>query len=424
MKTSRTKPRRHQIEAAPAQITIQMPLPLAETFSRLQDQFFELCLAAGQQALTAMMEADRTRACGPKWTSDAARTARRAGSAPSTVTLGGRRIVVKRLRARTVAGSEVALPSFVSVAGRDPLDQRTMEAVAVGVATRRYQRSLDPLPPEIAERATSKSAVSRRFVHRSAALLAGWLARPLGELEVAAVLIDGIFFDNRCVLIALGIATNGQKHVLGLHEGSTENTTVAKALLGDLIDRGLDPERPLLFVIDGGKGVRRAITELWGTRGVVQRCQVHKRRNVRAHLPDRLQLQVSAAMRRAYELRDYAAARAQLERLARQLEREHPGAAASVREGLEETLTLQRLGITGPLYRCLRSTNAIENLNGSLVAFSRNVKRWRDGLMVVRWVGAALHEAARGFRRAKGYREIPTLLAALAKLDKETKRAA
>jgi transposase-like protein len=246
----------------------------------------------------------------------------------------------------------------------------------------------------------------------------------LGELELAAVLIDGLFFDNRCVLIALGIATNGQKHVLGLHEGSTENTTVAKALLGDLIDRGLDPEQPLLFVIDGGKGVRRAITELWGARGVVQRCQVHKRRNVRAHLPERLQLRVGAAMQRAYELRDYAQARAQLERLAHELEREHPGAAASLREGLEETLTLQRLGLTGPLSRSLRSTNTIENLNGSLVAFSRNVKRWRDGLMVVRWVGAALHEAARGFRRVKGHREIPTLLAALAKLDKETKRAA
>lgn len=424
MKKSRTKPRRGQTEPAPAQVTIQMPLPLAETFSRLQDHFFELCLAAGQHALTAMMEADRTRACGPKWTSDAARTARRAGSTPSPVTLGGRRIVVTRLRARTVAGREVALPSFVGVAHRDPLERRTMEAVAVGVATRRYGRSLDPLPADIPERATSKSAVSRRFVARSTAVLAQWLARPLRELELAAVLIDGLFFDNRCVLIALGLETNGQKHVLGLHEGSTENTTVAKALLGDLIDRGLDPERPLLFVIDGGKGVRRAITELWGRRGVVQRCQVHKRRNVRAHLPDRLQLRVSAAMQRAYDLRDYAQARAALERLARELEREQPGAAASLREGLEDTLTLQRLGITGTLYRNLRSTNAIENLNGSLVAFSRNVKRWRDGLMVVRWVGAALHEAARGFRRVKGFREIPTLMAALAQLDKEATRAA
>src|SRR5258706_5776070 len=178
MKKSRTTPRRSQTDPAPTQLTIQMPLSLAETCSQLNDQFVALCLAAGQQALIAMMEADRTRACGPKWTSDGARTARRAGSTPSAVTMGGRRIVVKRLRARTVAGTEIALPSFVGVARRDPLDQRTMEAIAVGVATRRYGRSLDPLPPHLAERATSKSAVSRRFVHRSTAVLAQWLARP------------------------------------------------------------------------------------------------------------------------------------------------------------------------------------------------------------------------------------------------------
>ena len=159
-------------------------------------------------------------------------------------------------------------------------------------------------------------------------------------------------------------------------------------------------------------------------RAVVQRCQVHKRRNVRAHLPERLQGRVAAAMQRAYDTPDVGNARAQLERLVGELEREHPGAAASLREGLEETLTLHRLGITGMLYRALRSTNAIENLNGSIAVYGHNVKRWRDGRMVLRWVGAALHEAAAHFNRVRGHREIPTLIAALAKLDKESKNAA
>jgi len=177
-------------------------------------------------------------------------------------------------------------------------------------------------------------------------------------------------------------------------------------------------------VIDGGKGLRRAIRELWGARAVVQRCQVHKRRNVRDHLPDPLHARVLVAMQRAYDTPDPAQALAQLERLARALERQHPGAAASLREGLEETLTLQRLGLAGALYRTLRSTNTIENLNGSIATYARNVKRWRDGQMVLRGVGAALHEASAHFRRVRGYRQLPILIAALAKLDKETQKAA
>ncbi len=423
MRKSRTKRRADQALAPPV-VTLQMPLPLVEMFAGIEEHFFELCVHAGQRVLHAMMEADRTQQCGPKWIADAARTAQRAGSTASAVTLGGRRIALQRLRARTRAGAELGLPSFAWAAARDPLDRRTMEALAIGVTTRRYARSLDPLPADVEERATSKSAVSRRFVARSATLLAEWLARPLGALDLVAVLIDGIYFDARCVLIALGLDANGHKHILGLHEGSTENTTVAKALLGDLIERGLDPERPRLFVIDGAKGLRRAIRELWGPRALVQRCQVHKRRNVRDHLPEPLQARVLLAMHRAYDTADPAQALAQLERLARALEREHPGAAASLREGLEETLTLQRLGVTGALYRSLRSTNAIENLNGTISRYARNVKRWRDGHMVRRWVGAALHEASTHFRRVRGYRELPLLIAALAKLDKETKKAA
>src|SRR5262245_6557254 len=364
-----------------------------------------------------MMEHDRTQRCGAKWVANRARRVRRAGSTPSPITLGGRRIVVKRLRARTVDGQEQVMPSYAWAAQRDPLDARTVEAIALGVATRGYQRSLDPLPASVVQRATSKSAVSRRFVAHSRTLLAQWLARPLSALDLVAVWVDGIYFARRCVLVALGLDSNGHKQILGLHEGSTENTTVAKALLGDLVERGLNPERPLLFVIDGGKGLRRAIGELWGARALVQRCQVHKRRNVLDHLPDQLHARVRAAMQRAYDSTAIGHAHAQLERLARELEREHPGAAASLREGLEETLTLQRLGLSGALYRTLRSTNAIENLNSSVVC--RNVRRWRDGAMLLRWIAVSLREAQNKFRRLKGFRDMKHLIAAL---DRRTER--
>lgn len=422
MRSSGTTGRADQ--APTGSVTLTLPRGLVPQLKRLEEDFFALCVEVGQRALAALMEADRAVQCGPKGRPQRGRRAGRSGSVASAITLGGRRIVIRRLRARTRTGSEVALPSFTWAAARDPLDRRTVEAVAVGVSTRRYERSLEALPGALRQRAHSKSAVSRRFVACSTALLRHWLARPVGALELVAVLIDGIYFRQRCILIALGIDASGRKQVLGLHEGSTENTAVAKALLSDLIERGLDPERPLLFVIDGGKGLRRAIGELWGQRAVVQRCQVHKVRNVRAHLPDRLQRRVAGLLQQAYDTPDGALARAQLERVAAELERPHPGAAASLREGLEETLTLHRLGITGALARTLRSTNVIENLNGSIAAYVRNVKLWRDGAMVVRWVGAALHEATRGFRRIRGHADLPDLLAALTALDKKTSHAA
>ena len=409
-------------------VAIQMPLRLLEMFGRIEESFFELCVEAGQQVLGTMMEEDRERLCGPKWQHNSEREALRGGSVRGEVTLGGRRIALQRLRARSVDGSEVRLPSFAWAAKRDPLERRTMEAVAIGVSSRRYARSLDDLPPTIEERSTAKSSVSRRFVARSAALLDEWLGRPLDELELTVVMIDGIFFDERCVLIALGIDTQGRKHVLGLHEGSTENASVARALIGNLIDRGLDSSKPMLFAIDGGKGVRSAIRSFWEERAVIQRCQVHKRRNVADHLPQDARGRAMAAMKRAYDSADYAKAKGQLERLAASLEREHPGAAASLREGLEETLTLQRLGITGPLYRTLRSTNSIENMNGSVTDFTHNVKRWQGGKMVLRWIGSALHEAQGHFRRIRGHKDLPKLVAALTsagkELDKKVKRAA
>jgi putative transposase len=233
-------------------------------------------------------------------------------------------------------------------------------------------------------------------------------------------MIDGLFLRDHCILIALGVASDGAKHVLGLREGSTENAAVARAMLSDLLDRGLRAERPILFVIDGGKALRKAIGDLFGSRAVVQRCQVHKRRNVLDHLPESMQPGVRRAIQQAYDSPDVDLARRQLDRLARSLEREHPGAAASLREGLEETLTLQRLGVTDGLYRVLRSTNSIENLNGSVVHFARNVRRWKDASMMLRWIATGLHEAQKQFRRLKGFRDMKHLLAALDRLNQNS----
>jgi transposase-like protein len=290
---------------------------------------------------------------------------------------------------------------------------RTLEAMALGVSTRNYGRSLESLPEGLEERSVSKSAVSRRFVVLTEKQLGAWLHRPLGELKLRIVVLDGIVFKDHTILVALGVSDDGTKHVLGIREGSTENATVARALLSDLVERGLPQDRALLFVIDGSKALWAAIRKLFGDRAVIQRCQVHKKRNVRDHLPVELQVSVKQAMTEAYQCTDATLAKRQLERLARSLEREYPGAASSLREGLEETLTLQSLGLSGALYLTLRSTNPIENLNRSITDFTRRVSRWRGGRMIVRWVATAVAEAEKKFRRLQGYRSMPQLIAAL-----------
>tara|TARA_B100000809_G_scaffold98436_1_gene96942 strand:- start:35 stop:997 length:963 start_codon:yes stop_codon:yes gene_type:complete len=320
------------------------------------------------------------------------------------------------------------LPSFAFAAHRDPLDAQTVTAVACGISTRKYARSLDSLPDEVSERSTSKSAVSRRYVALTTTPLTAWLPTPLGDRHFPIVLIDGIILGDHTVLIALGIESEGRKQILGLREGHTEHRRVVKALLRDLVDRGLDPDRARLFVIDGAKALSSAIRAVFGSLGAIQRCQLYKQRNILGHLPERLHANVTSRLRDAWNAGDVALAHRQLKRLATSLETDHPGAAASVREGLDETLTLQRLGLQGVLYKKLRTTNAIENFNSSIATYSRNVKRWRSGTMVVRWVSAAIVEAEKTFRRVHGWRDITTLVSALAVLEAKeeasTKRVA
>lgn len=402
-----------EVAAHSARATIQIPLPLAGVLRDAKQGLLELVVSTGLQVFEAMLEQDREALCGPKWKRVPERRATRAGRTRGEVTLGGRRIVLQRPRVRSATAGELSLPSFAFAAQRDPLDARTLEAIALGVSQRDYRRSLDAVPESLDERSVSRSAVSRRFVTLSAQQLGEWMSQPLGDRDLRVVQIDGIHFHEHVVLIALGIDAEGHKHLLGLREGTTENSTVARSLLADLVERGLSTDRPPLFVIDGAKGLRKAISAVFGSQALVQRCQVHKRRNVLEHLPERMRPSVRKAMQQAYDAADATLAHRQLERLATSLERAHPGAAASLREGLEETLTLQRLGLTGALYRTLRSTNPIENLNGLLGRFTRNVKRWRDGAMIVRWIAAGIAEAQRRFRRIRGHQNLKSLFSAI-----------
>lgn len=395
-------------------VAIQIPLRMMDVLRDAESAFLGLCLEAGREVLDAWMERDREALCGPKGRHLEQRQAYRAGSTQSEITFGGRRIPMRRPRARTVDGQELVLPSFAFAAGRDPLDRRTLAAVAAGVASRRYASTLETLPAGEPERAVSKSSVSRRFVALTERKMGEWLSSSVADRNVRIVMVDAKVFADHAVLIALGIAENGEKIVLGVREGSTENAAVARDLLRDLIERGVRADQPLLFVIDGGKGIRSAIRECFGAHAWIQRCREHKRRNVLGYLPPRMHASVARALRQAWSSPQAARGEKQLERLAASLERDHPDAAKSIREGLQETLTLQQLGLVdSALARTLRTTNPIENLMSGVERYTRNVKRWRHGSMILRWVGAAVHDAQKGFRRIRGHKELAALLRSL-----------
>lgn len=387
----------------------QRTLRLAEFVRR---NLFRFVIDHGMKALDAVLEEDRSRLCGPARTRGGADDPVRWGRTRGRLVMGGRRVAVERPRVRQ-GGAEVPLPSWEEFADEDPLNERTVEQMVLGVSTRGYERSVEELPDELDPHGASHSAASRRFVQMTQKSLDEWLERDLSRLRIVVVMIDGIEVGEHTVLVALGIDETGQKHPLGLCLGVTENAVVCGELLNKLVTRGLDPQQPYLFVIDGGKGLRRAIKDVFGKRSVVQRCQEHKRRNVLSYLPKRLHPSVSKMLRDAYGSTSEAVAKKRLLQLIAHLTDEHPDAAASLREGLEETLTLKDMKLPLSLERTLATTNPIENLNGGIRRVTRNVKRWRDGSMVKRWVATSVLESARGFRRLRGFQGMPLLVAAL-----------
>jgi len=381
-------------------------------------ELFELALRSGLKVFTTMLEEDRTAICGPRYAHQPDQPASRAGATPSEVVLGGRKVAIQRPRVRTADG-EVALPTFQTMAGTDPLDRRVVEQMLVGVATRQYARSLEPIGADIESRGTSKSAVSRRFVAKTRAQLETWQAAPLDGLDLVGLLLDGIHVGEHCLIVALGLAADGGKHALGIWEGSTENAAVCQSLLSNLQSRGLRTDRSLLVILDGSKALRKAVRDTFGEGALVQRCQIHKLRNVLDHLPERQRPWVKAILQRAYRSTDTTTAKRLLQDLARRLETDHPSAAESVREGLDETLTILALGLSERLRHSLATTNAVESLISRTRHVKRNVKRWRGGQMVLRWVAAGVLEAVKGFRRLKGHKDMPTLIAALRARDQQ-----
>jgi transposase-like protein len=263
--------------------------------------------------------------------------------------------------------------------------------------------------------------VSRKFVAMTETALADLLAADLSQLDLVALMVDGVNFAEHCCVVALGIGIDGTKHPLALVEGSTENATLVRELCVGLRERGLDVTRPILAVLDGSKALRRAVLDVFD-KPVIARCQIHKIRNVRDKLPERLRGPVERRMRDAYHAESALTAQAQLEALARELDKTHPGAAGSLREGLTETLTVLRLDVPPTLARTLRSTNAIESMIGICREHAKNVKRWRDGQMALRWCAAGMVEASKQFRRVNGHLHLPALRAALEREVAETVR--
>jgi transposase-like protein len=419
-----TKGFRGKESAAPALQEMRRPVRLGTVLVRAKEALREVMLSTGTDVLMAMLEDDRTALCGPKHSQSEERRNYRYGYDTGPLVLGGRKVTVRRPRVRTIdGGQEVELPTWRHYADEDPLTDRALEQMLVGVTTREYERSLEPLPAGLESQGTSRSSVSRRFVARTSAQVEAFLTRSLKDEDYPVVMIDGTGFGEHLMLVAMGIDSKGEKHVLGVREGTTESEGVCRSLLQDLIERGLEAERARLFVIDGGKGIRKAIRDVFGVWALVQRCQEHKRRNVLDHLPKSKRARVSKAMRDAWKSNSEAEARRLLRQLAKELEPAHPGAASSLREGLDETLTVLSLGVKGSLARTLVSTNPIENLQGLLKRVVRNVKRWRGGSMALRWAVTGLMEAEKRFRRVKGHREMPQLLAALSSQIEEKKAA-
>jgi transposase-like protein len=382
-------------------------------------EFRELMLEGGLALVSALFREELVRMCGPRY-ARGEHLASRWGSQQGEVVLGGRKVKLRRPRVRK-DGEELVPPLYQELQAEDPLSDRALEQMLIGVSTRKYQRSLEPVIPDVKAFSTSKSAVSRRFVARTKAQLETALAKPLGDVEWAALMIDGIEFHEHVVVIALGIDATGKKHVLSFRQGSTENATLCREMLSELVVRGVPADRSILVVIDGGKGLRKAVNEVFGQYAVVQRCQVHKKRNVLDQLPEEMRGQVRSAMSQAYAAATYETALKQLKNQVRVLSADHTGAAESLKEGLEETLAVKKLGLTGPLAKTLETTNPIENVNSGVRRVGGRVKRCRGGGMAVRWVATGALEHATRFRRVKGHRDMPKLIAALRARDAEMK---
>ena len=391
--------------------------PVGKAFEEVSASFERFCLAAGVETLVSMMERDAEAACGPRYSRSASRRGHRWGRTTGKIGFHGGKVDIERPRVRNEAGKELPLESWERALEEDWLGKWALSLMLVNVSTRRFRRAVRLAEGDVpagSGAGLSRSAASRRFVALSAARMKEWMASDLSGLDILVVQIDGIHIGEDLVLVAaIGIDGDGVKHPLGLIEGATENSAVVQALIDNLVERGLDPAIPRLFIIDGAKALCKAIRRTFGRHTPIQRCQIHKARNIIGRLAPSRQASVRRVLRQAWELDDADKAETLLRNLARRLEHEAPGVSGSILEGLDEMLTVTRLGLPTELRRALACTNIIENMMGTVRRVCRNVTRWRTAAMALRWTAAAMLEAKKGFRKLKAYKQLPALRIAL-----------
>jgi putative transposase len=395
------------------QVLRQLLLPMIEGALESRRAMFDIVQQAGLSVVAAMFDDEVDRSVGPKGKRQSERDLYRWGTTRTAFPFAGRMVTLDRPRVRSTTGKEVSLPMIEELQKRDPVPERVVEQILLGVTTRGYDRSLPHKPTE-PTRGASKSAASRHVVARTREKVTELRRRRLDDFDLIALMLDGVHVAGRTVVVALGIARNGEKQVLGFYQGSTENGQLCVELLQDLITRGLRVDRRFLAVIDGSKALRKALGDVFGDQVRVQRCRIHKQRNLRAHLPEKRHAYVIKTMNEAYQSRSAKTAKAKLQALAKWLRLAGEETAAnSLEEGLAETLTIHGMNLSETLGRFFSSSNAVENLIGSFRKTSRNVKRWRDSEMVCRWAGLGLLEAEKKFRRIRGYQGLGALAKAL-----------
>lgn len=400
---------------------------LDQAFQDVRQSFDKFCLVAGIEALQELMEKDAAEICGERHQRHDGRKGRRWGTIEGKAAFHGGRVAIERPRLRSPDGKqEVELPSWEAATSEDLLGPWAMNQMLINVSTRKFRRSVRLPAGDVGSEkgdGTSKSAVSRHFVALSSAKMKTWLATDLSKLDLLAIQIDGIHITEELILVAaVGIDGMGEKHPLGLVEGATENTATVQALLDDLIERGVDSETVRLFIVDGAKALSKAIRRTFGKDTPIQRCQVHKGRNIMERLPKELHASVRKTLRQVWEMDDADKAEKLIQNLARRLEKDWEGISGSILEGLDEILCVVRLGLPKELRRSLSCTNIIENMNGTIRQVTHNVRRWRSSSMAMRWTAAGMMEAKKGFRRLKAYKQLPALRNAL--LAIQAKRAA
>ena len=389
---------------------VNLMLPIAEMLVATQWHIEQLAGAAGMKIIQHIIKDDVQQLAGEQRYARDGKEGQLWGRQPGWVAFAGRKVAVDKPRIRSKeTGREMKLPNYEHLQQETRLDQAMIDQIALGLSSRNYEHSIEALCEGYG---IKKSSVSRHFITASRRELEELLDRKLSDLQIGAVFLDGVHRGGQCVIVALGVARDGRKHCLGLWQGATENGAICESLLQDLIDRGLDPKQRRLFIVDGAKALSSVIRKKF-PGSEIQRCQLHKRRNVTEHLPEIHQADVERRLKAAYAMSSYKDAKAALHRVMDHLERLNPSAARSLAEGLEETLTLHRLNVADALRISLKSTNIIESSLSRVDEISGRVKRWRGGDHLQRWTAKALLIVEKKFRKVKGHQSMATLMDSL-----------